>query len=233
MGAVSGDRRRVRRRAAKAGRTGTSSDAGQRNAGTLVSPSPTRILIGYARATDASQPLAPQLSRLRELGCSQIFSDQGTGIAVQRPGLDAALAELGPDTKLIVVRLDRLAWALRDLVDLLSAVVASGAGFQSIVDGIDTDDPAANGMSVFVPALKTFSGHVVVDRQFARRPLIAGRTRLGGSRKLSDEQRAEVKRLVGAGAQKAVVARQFGISRMTIYRLLGEDAAGPALAPPS
>ncbi|WP_349775215.1 helix-turn-helix domain-containing protein [Curtobacterium sp. MCBD17_003] len=42
----------------------------------------------------------------------------------------------------------------------------------------------------------------------------------GRSRKLTDEQIAEARRLISTGVPKATVARELGIDRTTLYRML-------------
>ncbi|OWW14103.1 hypothetical protein BUE65_20685 [Klebsiella variicola] len=45
----------------------------------------------------------------------------------------------------------------------------------------------------------------------------------GRKKSLNSEQIAELKRRVAAGEQKTLVARDFGISRETLYQYLRED----------
>ncbi|MGR6776117.1 helix-turn-helix domain-containing protein [Sphaerotilus sulfidivorans] len=45
----------------------------------------------------------------------------------------------------------------------------------------------------------------------------------GRKKSLNSEQIAELKRRVAAGDQKTLVARDFGISRETLYQYLRED----------
>jgi DNA-binding phage protein len=45
----------------------------------------------------------------------------------------------------------------------------------------------------------------------------------GRKKSLNDEQIVELKRRVAAGEQKALIARDFGISRETLYQYLREN----------
>ena len=64
--------------------------------------------IGYARVSTQDQKLDLQRTALQAAGCSTIHEDQASGTRAKRPGLDQALAELGPGVVLVVWRLDRL-----------------------------------------------------------------------------------------------------------------------------
>jgi DNA invertase Pin-like site-specific DNA recombinase len=76
--------------------------------------------IGYARVSTDDQQLHLQLDALTTAGCTQIFHDEGiSGVQVQRPGLDAALAALAPSDVLVVWRLDRLGRSMPHLVSLV------------------------------------------------------------------------------------------------------------------
>lgn len=59
----------------------------------------------------------------------------------------------------------------------------------------------------------------------------------GRSRKLTDDQITEARRLISTGVPKTTVARGLGIDRTTLYRMLASslssrptDASGPAEA---
>src|SRR5256884_5375020 len=91
-----------------------------------------RMHIGYARVSTDDQQLHLQLDALTTAGCTPIFHDEGiSGVQVQRPGLDAALAALAPSDVLVVWRLDRPGRSNPPLVRLLHILGLRRAGLQS------------------------------------------------------------------------------------------------------
>ncbi|WP_018409312.1 recombinase family protein [Methylocystis rosea] len=67
---------------------------------------------GYARVSTEDQTLALQLDALRSAGCKAVHEDRLSGVALNRPGLVAALAACQPGDVLHVWKLDRLGRSL-------------------------------------------------------------------------------------------------------------------------
>ena len=66
------------------------------------------MLVGYARVSTEDQKLDLQLDALKAAGCEKVFSDQVSGAAAAKAGLDEALAYLRSGDTLVVWKLDRL-----------------------------------------------------------------------------------------------------------------------------
>nr|WP_240198247.1 recombinase family protein [Novosphingobium sp. P6W] len=69
-------------------------------------------LIGYARVSTDEQDTAVQLDELRRAGCVTTLDDRASGESRSRPSLVRALAAVGQEDTLVVVRIDRLARSL-------------------------------------------------------------------------------------------------------------------------
>ena len=61
------------------------------------------MLIGYARVSTDDQNLDLQQQALAAAGCTEIFTDQVSGAASRRLGLDNALARCGAGDVLVVM----------------------------------------------------------------------------------------------------------------------------------
>jgi len=75
------------------------------------------MLVGYARISTHDQCLNLQQDALHQAGCEKIFSDEVSGTASSRPGLDKLKEQLRSGATLVVWRLDRLGRSVRDLID--------------------------------------------------------------------------------------------------------------------
>lgn len=83
------------------------------------------------------------------------------------------------------------------------------------------DNPMNQLMLNMMGAFAQFERELIRERQ--REGIAAAKARgvkLGASFKLSEEQLVELKRRVETEDNKSAIARDFGISRMTLYRLI-------------
>lgn len=99
--------------------------------------------VGYARVSSLEQArdssaLDQQQERLRQAGCSVLFTDVQSGTRDNRPQLKAALASLKPGDTLIATRLDRLTRNPAFNEQLLNRFSQEGApGLLLLDDGLD------------------------------------------------------------------------------------------------
>ena len=179
--------------------------------------------VGYARVSTQDQKLDLQRNALKAAGCVLLYEDHASGTRAKRPGLDQALAKLGPGVVLVVWRLDRLGRSLPHLVDVLRLIEAKGAGFVSLNEAIDTT--SAGGRLVFhmMAALAEFERALIVERTQAG--LTAAKARgqkLGRRNKLTSRQVEHGRALLGSGETGHAVAQTLGVSRATLYRALAK-----------
>src|SRR5262249_49801058 len=100
-------------------------------------------IIGYARVSSHDQDHDAQIEKLKAAGCGRVFSEKVSGKSQNgRHALQKALGMLKPGDTLVVVRLDRLARSIRDLLGLLDTIKAAGAGIKALEDPwLDTTTP--------------------------------------------------------------------------------------------
>ena len=81
--------------------------------------------------------------QLKAAGCDRVFSEKASGKSKDgRYALQKALGALEPGDTLIVVRLDRLARSVRDLLGLMDTIKAAGAHIKALDDPwLDTTTP--------------------------------------------------------------------------------------------
>ena len=100
------------------------------------------MILGYARVSTGDQNLDGQRDALMVAGAGRLFADTLTGTARHRPELDRLLDQLRPGDVVVVTKYDRLARSLKDLLEIVEAIEAKGAGFRSLAEDIDTTTPA-------------------------------------------------------------------------------------------
>jgi DNA invertase Pin-like site-specific DNA recombinase len=179
--------------------------------------------IGYARISTDEQSLDLQRDALVKAGCADVFEDRGvSGVAAQRPGLEAALARIQASDVLVVWKLDRLGRSLPHLIETVRQLGALGAGFASLSESIDTT--TAGGKLVFhiMGALAEFERTLIVERVSAG--IAAAKKRgkhIGRPRKLSAEQIAHARDAIDGGLQtRAGMAAVLGVDHSTLWRAM-------------
>jgi hypothetical protein len=100
------------------------------------------VIIGYARVSTEDQHLDAQTSALEAIGADRIFAEKISGTKKSRPELDRMIEQLRDGDVVVVTKYDRLSRSLQDLLSIVEAVGAKGAGFRSLAEDIDTTTPA-------------------------------------------------------------------------------------------
>jgi DNA invertase Pin-like site-specific DNA recombinase len=178
------------------------------------------MIVGYARVSTEDQNLAAQLDALTAAGAGRVWSEKISGSRRSRPELERLLDQLRRGDIVVVTKYDRLARALRDLLEIVEAVQAPGAGFRSLAEDIDTTTPAGRLAFHVFASIAQFERERISER--TKEGLIAARRRgrVGGRPPaLSPERRAEVRRMRdGEGRSIAELARLFRVSPNTVRR---------------
>jgi DNA invertase Pin-like site-specific DNA recombinase len=176
---------------------------------------------GYAGVSTDSQSLSAQLAELKAAKCGKIFQEKISGVRSDRKQLTRLMAGLAKGDVLIVTRLDRLARSTRDLLNLLRAIAARGAGFKSLRDTW-ADTTTAHGRLM----LTVLGGLAEFERELIRTRTGEGRERakargviLGRKPKLTKHQRAEAIARREVGEVLTEIARSYNVSHSTISRL--------------
>jgi len=127
--------------------------------------------------------------------------------------------------ELVVSSIDRLARSLTDLRGIVDELTGKGVTVtflhENLVFAKGTTDPRADLMLGILGSFAEFERAIIRERQAEGIALAkkAGKYK-GRKPALSTEQVAEIKRRTLAGESKAALARDFGVTRPTVYRAL-------------
>lgn len=178
------------------------------------------MIIGYARVSTDDQKLEAQLDALEEVGAERIFADKITGSARARPQLDLMIDQLRDGDVVVVTKYDRLARSLRDLLDIVEAIRAKGAGFRSLAEDIDTTTSAGRLIFHVFASIAQFERERISERTKEGLEAARKRGRVGGRPPaLSAAQRDEVRRMRDEeGRRLPEIAQLFRVSVKTVRR---------------
>lgn len=177
--------------------------------------------IGYVRVSSFDQNPERQLEGIQ---VDRVFIDKASGKDTQRPQLDILLDFVREDDTVVVHSMDRLARNLDNLRRLVQELTGRGIRVEFVKEGLvftGEDSPMANLMLSVMGSFAEFERALIRERQREGITLAKQRGAYRGRKKsLNSEQIAEIKQRVMAGEQKALIARNFGISRETLYQYL-------------
>jgi len=177
--------------------------------------------IGYVRVSSFDQNPERQLENIK---LDRVFTDKASGKDVQREQLDALIVFARTGDTVVVHSMDRLARNLDDLRHIVQSFTGTGICVQFMKENLTftgEDSPLANLMLSVMGAFAEFERSLIKERQ--REGIALAKQRgayRGRKRVLSDQDIALLKKRVESGEKKAQLARDFGISRETLYQYL-------------
>jgi DNA invertase Pin-like site-specific DNA recombinase len=195
-----------------------------------TAPAPRGHRVGYVRVSSIGQNTDRQLDGI---DLDKTFTDICSGKDANRPQLKAALAYLREGDELVVHSMDRLARSVDDLRRIVNEQTVKGVSVRFEKEGLTftgDDSPMNQLLLTLLGGVAQFERAMILERQREGIALAKQRGAFKGRRPtLTDAQVVALHEKVHAGASKAAVAREFGISRETLYTYLRKplpDAAG-------
>jgi DNA invertase Pin-like site-specific DNA recombinase len=177
--------------------------------------------VGYTRVSSLDQNLDRQLDGIR---LDKTFADRVSGKDTQRPQLEALLGFVRAGDTVIVHSMDRLARNLDDLRAIVRTLTARAVRVEFVKEQLTftgDDSPMANLLLSVMGAFAEFERALIRERQREGIALAKQRGAYRGRRKaLTTEQIDQLARRAAAGEPKSTLAREFNISRETVYQYL-------------
>jgi DNA invertase Pin-like site-specific DNA recombinase len=175
--------------------------------------------VGYLRVSSLDQN---EVRQLEGLALDKTFTDKASGKDVKRPRLEAMQGFVREGDTVFCHSMDRLARNLEDLRRIVLGLTERGVHIVFVKENLTftgEDSPMSNLLLSVMGAFAQFERELIRERQregiaIARRE---GKYR-GRKASLTPARAAELRRRVADGDAKAALAREFGISRDTLYR---------------
>ena len=181
--------------------------------------------VGYIRVSTLDQNTERQLEAIK---LDKTFTDKASGKDVHRPRLKAALDFLREGDTLVVHSMDRLARNVEDMLRMVRELTSEGIAVEFVKERLTfrgKDAPMDTLMLTMLSAFAAFERSLIRERQ--REGIAIAKAKgvyKGRKRSLTTEQVKQIRSLVVKGTQKATIARDFGISRETLYQYLRQPA---------
>lgn len=187
--------------------------------------------VGYRRVSTLDQSTARQLDGVE---LDRTFEDKASGKDTHRPQLQAALSYCREGDTFIIHSMDRLARSLIDLRRIVSDLTARGIAVEFAKEKLrftGDDSPIAVLLLSLLGAVAEFERALILERQREGIALAKAAGKYKGRRRTLNSQRiVELQARVAAGDCKAQIAKDFGISRETLYSYLRLISGTPKAA---
>jgi DNA invertase Pin-like site-specific DNA recombinase len=175
--------------------------------------------VGYLRVSTLDQNEGRQLA---DLTLDRTFTDKASGKDVDRPQLKAMMAHVRDGDTVVIHSMDRLARNVDDLRKIVSEMTGKGVRVKFIKEGLEftgEKSPIANMMLSVMGAVAEFERDLIRERQREGIALAKakGDVYRGRAKSLTAEKTALLLARIAAGEPKAALAREFGVSRATLY----------------
>lgn len=180
--------------------------------------------IGYIRVSSLDQNTARQLDGVQ---VDKVFTDKASGKSADRPQLKAMLEFIREGDEVLVHSMDRLARNLDDLRRLVFALTGRGVKVSFLKEGLTftgEDSSMSKLLLSVMGAFAEFERSLILERQ--REGIAKAKAEgayKGRKPSLSPTQANDLRERAASGANKAALAREFKISRETLYTYLAKD----------
>lgn len=179
--------------------------------------------LGYIRVSSFDQNEHRQLDGVQ---VDRTFTDKASGKDINRPKLEELIAFARDGDTIVVHSMDRLARNLDDLRRLVQGFTARGIRVEFIKESLaftGEDSPMSTLLLSVMGAFAEFERALIRERQREGIAIAKAEGKYRGRKvKLSPEKLQELRRKLGEGAKKSALAKEFNISRETLYQYLRE-----------
>ena len=174
---------------------------------------------GYARVSTVDQDLDVQIAALKAAGCDIIRAEKKSGTTREgRKELEILLEFLRPGDTLVVTRIDRLARSVLDLQVIADLLLGRNVALKATEQPIDASTPAGRGFFGMLGVFAEFETALRRERQMEgiaaakKKGVYKGRKGSVPIDRIIDDR--------GAGMAPSAIAKQWGVSRSSVYRAL-------------
>lgn len=184
------------------------------------------MIVGYARTSTADQTagLVAQRRDLTAAGADKLFEEQVSSVAA-RAALAECLTFVRAGDVLAVTKPDRLARSTAELLTIAADLDKRGVGLIVLSMGgerLDTRNPTSKLMLTILAGVASWEREIMLERQREGIAKAKSEGKYLGRRATLDADR--VRELHAAGVKPAHIARDLGMARSSVYRMLEDDA---------
>jgi DNA invertase Pin-like site-specific DNA recombinase len=185
--------------------------------------------IAYIRVSSEGQNTSRQDQQIEELHVDKVFTEKVSGRNIQdRPQFQTMLDYAREDDIIYCADLSRWGRSLIDIKTTITDLTKRGVTVTFLKENLTfsgNDDPMSNLLLGILSSLSEWERAVIKSRQMEGVKIAQEKgiykERCGRKPKLTEDQIQEVRKRVESGEKRSEVAAAYGVSRQTVYNLVG------------
>jgi DNA invertase Pin-like site-specific DNA recombinase len=154
-----------------------------------------------------------------------LFSEKESGGKADRKELKKALDQLQHGDTFVIYKLDRLARSTKQPYEIQEDLEKRGVNFVSLSDSIDTNTAVGKAMFGMIAVFAEFEKNLIQERTRAGLEAARKKGHTGGRPPLIQSQKNQIIKLFAAGERATDIAKEYGIGRSTVYKVVNEAGA--------
>ena len=173
--------------------------------------------VGYARVSSVGQNLQSQLDALKEYGCEKIFQEKVSGTSTKgREQFKEMMNFVRENDEAVVTRIDRCSRSVLDMQLIIRELDEKKVTFTATEQSINTRTPEGKCFLNMLSIFSEFETNLRKERQMDG--IRANKSNFKGRGQTIDIERIKTLKSEGKGA--TAIAKEMGIDRTSVYRLL-------------
>ena len=173
--------------------------------------------VGYARVSSVGQNLQSQIDALNEQNVERIFAEKVSGTSTKgREQLKEMLNFVREGDEIVFTRTDRIARSVLDLQLIVKELTEKGVSLTATEQPISTKDATSKCFLDMLSVFAEFETNLRKERQMDG--IKANKDKFKGRGQTIDVER--IKKLKSEGKGATAIAKEMGIDRTSVYRLL-------------
>ncbi len=188
--------------------------------------------VGYVRVSTFDQNEHRQLDGIE---LDKVFTDKASGQAQDRPGFKECMSYLREGDSLYVHSLDRLGRYVSDILSVVDTLNKRGVSVHFVKENFSfissaEENPVTKLLFHVLASISEFERVRILERQKEGIEAAKKRgVRLGRKPALDNSEISKILERYSQGVSKAQLARDFGVSVPTIYRVLTPKKGVPKM----
>ena len=175
--------------------------------------------VGYARVSSSGQSLDVQVDTLKNSGCEKIFQEKVSGTSTQgRDKLRECLEFVREGDEVVFTRVDRVARSVLDLQLIVKELTDKKVTITSTEQPISTKDATSKCFLDMLGVFAELETNLRKERQMEG--IARAKTKGVYKGRKSNINVEKIKSLKDEGMGATAIARELGIHRDSVYRLL-------------